>query len=197
MAIKKYKGAECGIEINAAELSKKMPLYSLSDSSKIIDFINKMPTCVYKMSEDIKDLPETSSNLGIISTNDGRVTLSTSIRSSKNTEKLALCDRITALADKYGATANKHSEYPAWEYRKDSPLRDTMVKVYERSYNKSPKVLVIHAGLECGIFSDKIEGLDSVSIGPDMFDIHTTEERLSIPSAIRVFDYLKALLKEI
>ena len=156
-----------------------------------------MPTGVYKMSEEIKDLPETSSNLGIISSEGGRVTLSTSIRSSKNAEKIALCDKITALAAKFSASVNVHSAYPAWEYRKDSPLRDCMAKVYENIYGKAPIIVVIHAGLECGIFSDKIEGLDCVSIGPDMFDIHTTEERLSIPSTIRVFEYLVELLKVI
>ena len=149
------------------------------------------------MSDDIKDLPETSSNLGIISDIGGRVTLSTSLRSSKNSEKIALADRIKALAKEFGASAHAHSAYPAWEYRKDSPLRDKMASVYKKIYGKEPSILVIHAGLECGIFSDKIDGLDCVSIGPDMLDIHTTEERLSIPSAIRVYEYLIELLAEI
>ncbi len=196
-ALSKYSKKEEAIEITVLEHSGKEFVYSKENSSKILDFIGKMPTGVYKMSEEIAGLPETSSNLGIISTNGGRVTLSTSIRSSKNAEKLALRDRIKALSDEAGAEMREHSEYPAWEYKKLSPLRDAMVKAYEKTYRKSPEVLVIHAGLECGIFSDKIEGLDCVSIGPDMFDIHTTEERLSISSAIRVFEYLKTLLKEI
>jgi dipeptidase D len=90
-----------------------------------------------------------------------------------------------------------HSEYPAWKYKKVSSLRDAMVAAYEKLYDKSPKVIVIHEGLECGIFSDRIEGLDCVSIGPDMFDLHTTEERVSISSTVRVFEYLIAALKEI
>ena len=194
---KRYKAKESGIKITVTEHSGSEPIFSPDDSAKIIDFISKMPTGVYKMSEEIEGLPETSSNLGIIITDGGRVTLSTSIRSSKNAEKLALRDRIRAISDSEGAEMNEHSEYPAWEYRADSALRDAMVAVYERTYGKEPEVVVIHAGLECGIFSDKIQGLDCVSIGPDMLDIHTTEERLSIPSAIRVFLYLKALLKEI
>jgi len=193
----RYRAKESGITVTVTEFSGKAPTFSSDDSLKIIDIIDKMPTGVYKMSDEIKDLPETSSNLGIISTDGGRVILSTSIRSSKNAEKLALRDRIKAISDEFSASLNEHSEYPAWEYKKDSSLRDAMVSVYEKTYGKAPEILVIHAGLECGIFSDKIDGLDCVSIGPDMFDIHTTEERLSIPSAIRVYEYLLALLKEI
>lgn len=194
---KKYRAKEGAISINVSAASESAAIYSEGDSEKIVEFIKKMPTGVYKMSEEIEGLPETSSNLGIIATDGGRVTLSTSIRSSKNAEKLALRDRIRALSDTECAEMDEHSEYPAWEYRADSPLRDLMVSVYEKMYERSPEVVVIHAGLECGIFSDKVDGLDCVSIGPDMLDIHTTEERLSIPSAIRVFEYLKALLKEI
>ena len=154
LALNKHSNAEGGIKIEAQAFAGALPLYSKADSEKILDFITKMPTGVYKMSEDIKDLPETSSNLGIISSEGGRVTLSTSIRSSKNAKKLALCDMITALAVDFSATVNVHSAYPAWEYRKSSPLRDSMAKVYESLYGKAPTILVIHAGLECGIFSD-------------------------------------------
>ena len=115
----------------------------------------------------------------------------------KNEEKFAVCDKIKLLADMASAQTHVHSEYPAWEYKKISPLRDAMVAAYEKLYATSPKVIVIHEGLECGIFSNKIEGLDCISIGPDMFDLHTTEERVSISSTVRVFEYLIAALKEI
>ena len=89
------------------------------------------------------------------------------------------------------------SQYPAWEYKKDSVLRDTMVKVYTDMYGKAPEVVAIHAGLECGLFAKKIPGLDLISLGPDMHDVHTPDERLSISSTIRVWDYLKAVLKKL
>lgn len=196
-ALSVYSENEKEINITVSEHLEKERVFSKEDSERITDFIGKIPTGVHKMSEEIEALPETSSNLGIISTKDGRVNLSALIRSSKNEEKFGVCDKIKLLADMASAQTRVHSEYPAWEYKKISPLRDAMVAAYEKLYATSPKVNVIHEGLECGIFSDKIEGLDCVSIGPNMFDLHTTEERVSISSTVRVFEYLKAILKEI
>ena len=85
-------------------------------------------------------------------------------------------------------------DYPGWAYRKESPLRDKMVRIYEELYGASPKVEAIHAGLECGLFAGKIPGLDCISYGPDMKDIHTTEEALSISSVKRVWEYLLEIL---
>ena len=195
--LNKYRAKEEAIEISVIRRDGVHPVYSPEDSGKIINAVHKTPTGVYKMSAEVKNLPETSSNLGIIDTSGGRVTLSTSIRSSKNAEKLKLRDMIAMISKEYGATLFEQGEYPAWEYKKDSSLREGMVRIYEEKYGHSPEVVIIHAGLECGIFSKKIDGLDCVSIGPDMLDIHTTEERLSIPSAIRVYDYLITVLEEL
>ena len=96
-----------------------------------------------------------------------------------------------------GGDYEERGDYPGWEYKKDSVLRDTMVSVYQRLYGKEPKVEAIHAGLECGIFSGKIEGLDCVSIGPNMYDIHSPKERLSISSVKRVYEFLLEVLKEL
>ena len=104
---------------------------------------------------------------------------------------------IEAIAKEHGADYSTRGAYPAWEYKKDSHLRDVMKSVYERMYGKSPEIVIIHAGLECGIFSEKIEGLDCVSIGPNNYDIHTTEERLSLSSFERVWDFLLNVLREI
>ena len=149
------------------------------------------------MSEDIEGLVETSSNLGIVNTNGGRVNLSTSVRSSKNAEKQKMIQRIKAICDEFNGDFGGRGEYPAWEFKKGSQLTDGVAKIYREVYGKEPKIEIIHAGLECGIFADKIEGLDCVSLGPDMFDIHTTDERLSISSAVRVWEFLKKILKEI
>ena len=149
------------------------------------------------MSEDIEGLVETSSNLGIINTDGGRVSLSVSVRSSKNAEKQKMIQKIKAVCDEHNGSFGGRGEYPAWEYKKDSHLRDVMKRVYEDMYGNSPAIVIIHAGLECGIFSEKIEGLDCVSIGPNNYDIHTTEERLSISSLARVWDFLLNVLREI
>ena len=85
--------------------------------------------------------------------------------------------------------------YPAWEYKRDSALRDTMVRVFTEQYGHAPKIEAIHAGLECGLFCGKIPGLDAVSFGPNLYDIHTTAERMSISSVQRVYAYLCEVLK--
>ena len=112
-------------------------------------------------------------------------------------KKADLIECLKEISQKYGANVSVRGEYPAWEYKKDSHLRNVACKVFSDMYGKNAKVITIHAGLECGIFSDKIDGLDCISLGPDNFDIHTTEEHLSISSTARVWDFLKKILKEI
>ena len=149
------------------------------------------------MSEDIEGLVETSLNLGILKTTGECVNASFSVRSAKGSSKRALGDTLSEIAVRYGADYSERGEYPAWEYRKESHLRDVMKSVYENMYGKEPQIMIIHAGLECGLFTEKIPGIDCVSIGPDNFDIHTTEEHLSLPSFVRVWEYLLNVLKNI
>lgn len=195
--LEKYKETEPDISISFEKVEGPAHAITNTDSAKIFKLIKKMPSGVYKMSADIEGLPETSSNLGIIKTEVDRVKLSVSVRSSKNSEKAALCKRIRENSEGYGAKVSERGEYPAWEYKKDSRLREVMKDVYTEMYGKEPEIVVIHAGLECGIFSEKISGLDCVSIGPDNRDIHTPDERLSISSTARVWEYLKRVLKKI
>ena len=195
--MKKYSASEPDAEAIVTNICDKLPAFSKSDSKKIIELIAKMPTGVYKMSEDIPGLVETSSNLGVVTTDGGRVKISVSVRSSKNAEKQNMIKKIKDISLDYGVSVSGRGEYPAWEYKKDSPLTDTVAKIYRETYSKEPKIEIIHAGLECGIFADKIAGLDCVSLGPLIYDIHTTDERLSISSTVRVWEFLKKVLKEI
>ena len=149
------------------------------------------------MSDDIEGLVESSQNMGIIRLGEGALELTVSVRSSVAEAKRALIEALISTSDSYGASVGVRGEYPAWEYKKDSHLRDVCCRVYREAYGKDAKVITIHAGLECGIFSSSIEGLDCISIGPDNKDIHTTEEHLSISSTARVWEFLKAMLKEI
>ena len=168
-----------------------------SDSTaKLVSLLISLPSGVISMSRAIPGLVETSLNLGILRLTES-VEASLSVRSAVGAEKTKLCERLAAIAKDLGASYGERGAYPAWEYREDSHLRDVMVEVYEKKYGKSPKVVTIHAGLECGILAEKLEGLDCVSIGPDSFDIHTTEERLSISSFVRVWEYLNEILKGI
>lgn len=99
------------------------------------------------------------------------------------------------IAERAGAAAQVRNDYPGWAYRKESPLRDKMVAVYEKLYDREPTVQAIHAGLECGLLAGKIANLDCVSIGPDLFDVHTAQEKMDIASVGRVWEYLLAVLK--
>lgn len=169
---------------------------SLSSEStgKIIDLLCEAPNGVQSWSKDIDGLVQTSLNLGVIKL--GEVFNATfSVRSSVNTEKEDLLVHLKAMADKYGASYSQSGEYPAWEYKKESQLRDTMVEVYTNLFGKAPEVIALHAGLECGLLSEKIEGLDCISIGPQMHDIHTSSERIEIGSTDRTWKFLLEVLK--
>ena len=163
-------------------------------TAKIIGLLCAAPSGIQSMSADIPDLVQTSLNMGIIKLGE-RFNATFSVRSSVNQEKQELLDRLKTLADFYEGTYSQCGEYPAWEYKKESALRDTMVRVYRDMFGKEPKVLAIHAGLECGLLSEKLPGLDCVSIGPDMHDIHTSRERLEIASTERTWNFLLEVLK--
>ena len=167
---------------------------STEDTAKVIGLLCAAPYGVQKWSEDMPGLVQTSLNLGVAKLGD-KFSATFSVRSSVNSEKLELLEKLKVLADQFGGEYVLHSQYPAWEYKKDSCLRDTMVRVYKEMYEKDPQVLAIHAGLECGLLGEKLPGLDCVSIGPSMHDIHTSRERLEIASTERVWKFLLEVLK--
>ncbi len=165
-------------------------------SSKVIALLNAAPNGVQSWSQDIEGLVQTSLNLGVASL-DEDLNLTFAVRSSVNQEKKDLLNKLEELATFYEGTCTQMGDYPAWEYKKDSVLRDTMVRVYKEMFSKDAQVVAIHAGLECGILSEKLPGLDCVSIGPDMQDIHTSRERLSIASTARTWEFIKEILKQL
>jgi dipeptidase D len=158
-------------------------------------FLNGLPNGVQAMSADIDGLVETSLNLGVLSINEAGVSASFSVRSSVESCKKALIEKLMSVVVLAGGEAEVEGDYPGWSYRVNSPLREKMLTLYKEMYGAEPKVEAIHAGLECGLLASKIEDLDCVSFGPNMFNIHTTEEKLSISSTKRVWDYLIALLE--
>ncbi|MBQ7130125.1 MAG: aminoacyl-histidine dipeptidase [Oscillospiraceae bacterium] len=167
---------------------------STEDTARVIGLLCAAPYGVQKWSEDMPGLVQTSLNLGVIKLGE-TFNATFSVRSSVNSEKVELLEKLHALADMFEGEYTLHGQYPAWEYKKESYLRDTMVRVYKDMYGKEPKVLAIHAGLECGLLSEKIENLDCVSIGPQMHDIHTSRERLDIASTERTWNFLLEVLK--
>ena len=169
---------------------------SCEDTDKVIAILQDVPNGVQSWSADIPGLVQTSLNLGILKLDD-RLQMTFALRSSSNLEKKELAEKLEAVAQTYGAECIHRGMYPAWEYRKDSPLRDTMVKVYEEMFGAKPQVVAIHAGLECGLLGEKIENLDCVSFGPQMHDIHTSREKLDIASTKRTWEYLLQILRSI
>lgn len=170
---------------------------TIASTRKAVGLLSDVPNGIQAWSKDIEGLVQTSLNLGVLKTEDGELRMSFSVRSSVEQEKLELFEKLRALAEQYGASYGEHGNYPAWEYRKDSPLRELMSRVFEKLYGRKPVVEAIHAGLECGLFSGKLPGLDCVSFGPDMQDIHTTRERLNLASTARTWKYLLAVLEQL
>ena len=164
---------------------------------RIVDFLTAVPNGVVSMSCDIDGLVQTSLNLGILETQDDSVKFTFGMRSSVGKEKTALYEQVKRLVEEYGGTCKCSGDYPAWEYRQDSVLRDVMRTVWDEMYDMPLEISAVHAGLECGYFSDKLEGLDAVCTTPLMEDIHTSRERLSISSVERVYRYICEVLKRL
>lgn len=169
---------------------------STESTAKVIALLCASPNGVQAMSEDMPGLVQTSLNMGIAKLGT-HFTATFSVRSSVNHEKQELLDKLKELVEFYGGAYSQMGEYPAWEYKKDSPLRDTMVRTYTEMYGQAPQVLAIHAGLECGLLGEKLPELDAVSIGPQMHDIHTSREKLEIESTERTWNFLLEILKNL
>ncbi len=193
---KEYTGSDEGITVSVeARGEGQEPVLHPVSLEKVLFFLLHYPNGIQKMCGYMEGLVETSCNLGIVRLTPESFQCSASVRSSVATEKKALADKIAYLTEFLGGEYKAEGDYPSWEYKQDSKLRPYMVDIYEKLFHTRPEVKVIHAGLECGLFYEKIPGLDCVSLGPDMKDIHTTEEQLSISSVQRVWEYLTEVLK--
>ncbi len=165
-------------------------VYTRPTSEHIIHLLQTVPDGVIRMNPDIPGVVQTSLNLGILSSDEQGVQMTFCVRSASDDEKEGLIQTLTKLAEKDGAAAAVQAEYPGWAYREDSPIRDIMTKVYRELYGQDPVIEGIHAGLECGLFCARIPGLDAISIGPQMNEVHSTKEELSIASTQRTWQLL-------
>lgn len=152
---------------------------------------------VIEMSAEIKGLVETSLNLGILKTDTDGAFLHFALRSNKNSALSALEADLTCFFKGSSANIKSFGHYPPWEFKPDSQLQEIYKDCYFKQYKKAPKVEAIHAGLECGVFSNKIENLDCISIGPTLFDVHTPNERLSISSLQNTYNLFLSILKSL
>lgn len=191
-----YKEAEPFMELRS-EKAAVTNIISKKDTAKIIKAVAALPNGVIAYSKSIKDLVETSLNLGVITRKDNRILTGHSLRSSVGTEKEKLKDTLSAHYKKSGAKHAFHSDYPAWEYNENSRLQKVFKACYKKQTGKELTVSAIHAGLECGIFTKKAPYLDCISFGPDMHGIHSTQEKLSVSSSERTFSLLLSVLEEL
>ena len=162
---------------------------------RILAFLTCAPNGIQAMSADIPSLVQTSLNLGILTTGDETVDASFCVRSSVDSQKQMLVERLECLTETLGGSVGVFGDYSGWEYRSDSPLRELLVEVFTEQYGHAPKIEAIHAGVECGIFAGKLPGLDCVSMGPDLTEIHTCRERLHIASVQRLWAMVLETLK--
>ena len=167
------------------------------DTASVLYAILVLPQGVERMSPHFRDLPQTSLNMGIVDLKEDALHLTYSIRSSVSSEKYMLMERVQAVIGRLGGTSEMRSEYPAWPYDPDSPLLKLAAGVFEQQYGRKPEITATHGGLECGLFSEKIEGLDCISIGPNLYDVHSPRERMEIDSAARTYSLLTGILQQI
>ena len=191
-----FAASDAGISIaTEAGQEKEAQILSYNAMARVIFYLRNVPNGVQHMSRVMPGLVETSLNMGILELKEEALTAIASVRSSVSSRKIELSDRLTHIAEFLGGEVEISGDYPAWEYRADSKLRDTISAVYQELFDEKPVFEAIHAGLECGILSGKIADLDCVSFGPNNYDIHTPKERLSISSTEKVWKLLKEFLK--
>ncbi len=190
-----YSATEKNLKISVVkcECDKMM---NEESTKAVVSFLGCAPNGIFEMSAEIDSLVQTSLNIGTVKTDETGVCVGFCVRSSINTQKEMLTQRIKTLAEITGGTVIVEGDYPGWEYKSDSSLRDIMVDVYYNQYGKKPVIQAIHAGLECGLFAGKIEGLDCISFGPDLLEIHTVRERMSISSVQRTWRMLVSVVEK-
>ena len=170
----------------------------LDATSKVtaLHALNNIPNGIQAYSMDMEGLVETSLNMGIMSMDGENLKMSFAVRSSIESAKQYLTDKVLMFVDMLGGSCELKGDYPGWAYNPKSNLRETFVKVYREMYGEEPVVEAIHAGLECGLFTKKIEDLDSISVGPNMHNVHTSEETLEVASVQRTWEFLCRVIAE-
>ncbi len=189
--------SDAGVTLElTAKGNKAAEVLDATSKITVLHALNNIPNGIQAYSMDIEGLVETSLNMGIMSQDCEELKMSFAVRSSVESAKYYLTERTALFVEMLGGTVETQGDYPGWAYRPESALRDRFVAVYERMYGKKPVVEAIHAGLECGMFSNKIEDLDCISVGPNMHNVHTSEETLEVASVQRVWEFLCEVIKE-
>jgi dipeptidase D len=172
-------------------------MLSKESTHNVVNYLYLVINGVTSMSMDIKGLVESSLNLGVISTNKDSIEFVSAIRSSVRSLKKELYNRLVVTAKLNGGSVVVEGDYPEWAYNPDSKIRVIFEDVYERMYGKKPHITAIHAGLECGLFTEKFDKMDAISFGPNLYDVHTPNEHMSVSSVQRTWEYLLEVLKNV
>ncbi|WP_352417416.1 aminoacyl-histidine dipeptidase [Clostridium tertium] len=190
--------SDANVEIAAEKMTTDVPkVFSKETTEKAIATLMLVPNGVQTMSREIKGLVESSTNLGVVNTLDESITFESSIRSSVRSLRENISNQMAIIAEILGGKWESYSSYPEWEYKENSYIREVFQKVYREQFGKELEIAAIHAGLECGLFNEKFEDMDMVSFGPNMYGVHTPDEKLSISSTERTWNLLVGVLKEI
>lgn len=189
-----YAVTDKDVSIQWKACTTAMPLTAES-TNRVLCLLTCAPNGIQSMSANIEGLVQTSLNMGILITTDTTVEASFGVRSSVATQLTMLVQRLRCLTEALGGTVEVSGSYPGWQYRQDSPLRDLVVGVFTEQYGHVPAIEAIHAGLECGLLSEKLPGLDCVAFGPDMREVHTCRENMSVSSVQRVYKMVVEVLK--
>ena len=193
-----FKTSDPNVDISLMELDHKdVFVINEEESFKAINILYMIPNGIESMSMDIEGLVESSSNLGIVEINEDKIIFRSSIRSSVYSLKEEILERTRTVAKAYGAELLSYASYPEWQYDKNSKIREIFIRVYKKMFNKEPNIVALHAGVECAVFKHKFKDIDMISFGPDLFDVHTPKEHLSISSVERTYNYLLEVLKNL
>ena len=184
------------IELEKTDIAADKVLDSKS-TANVIYALWLSPDGVYRMSQEINGMVQTSLNLGVAELAEKTFAATYLIRSSSQSEKEYLTDKVGKMTEYLGGTYELKGVYPAWEFKKNSAIRDMLCESYNRLFNKEALVETMHAGVECGIMAAKIDDLDCVSFGPDIIDIHTVKEKLDIASTQRTWELITDVLKQL
>ena len=188
---KELHASDAGVALElTAKGAKTAEVLDATSKITALHALNNIPNGIQAYSMDIEGLVETSLNMGIMKQDAENLKMSFAVRSSVESAKHYLTDRTVMFVEMLGGSCEIQGDYPGWEYRPESSLRETFIRVYREMYQKEPVVEAIHAGLECGLFTKKIDDLDSISVGPNMHNVHTSEETLEVESVKRTWEFL-------
>lgn len=189
---------DSGLKIEALSINDKEEKEFTDESTKkVVDLLYLYPNGINSKSVEIEGLVESSTNLGVLTTSDTTVEFDSAIRSSVPSLKEEIVLRSETIVELFGGEFTTTADYPGWEYNPDSKIREICQKVHKDLYGNEAKIVAIHAGVECGLFNEKLGDLDMISFGPNLYDVHTPDEHMSISSVRNCYEYLKAILKEI